>query len=73
MTAILSPMALVMNLGLPYWEFVFTLIYSATQGQWVVEGTIATLVTVLMLAFALLAAELLHRRLNGSETGPQAA
>ncbi|MEM2232333.1 MAG: hypothetical protein QXP81_02195 [Nitrososphaerota archaeon] len=64
--AILSPIALVMNLGLPYWDFVFTLIYSATQGQWVVEGLIATFVTTLMLAFALLSAELLHRSFSGS-------
>ncbi|GBC70953.1 hypothetical protein HRbin02_00727 [Candidatus Calditenuaceae archaeon HR02] len=62
MAAILSPIALIMNLGFPYWDFLFTLIYSSTQGSWILEGTAAAAITTATLIATITAAELLHRK-----------
>jgi hypothetical protein len=51
-----------MNLAFPYWDFVFTLIYSLSLGRWVAEGITATFITAAMLAFAVTFSELMHRR-----------
>jgi hypothetical protein len=59
---VLSPFALVMNLAFPYWDFIFTLIYNYTQGQWVLEGLAMVLFTTAMLAAVLAAAEYVYRR-----------
>jgi hypothetical protein len=60
--SVLSPFALVMNVAFPYWDFLFTLIYSLSLGRWVAEGLAATSVTTAMLVFAVMFSELLHRR-----------
>lgn len=60
--ALLSPLATVMNLAFPFWDFLFTLIYSATQGHWITEGILATAITSATLIAAATAAEILHRR-----------
>lgn len=64
MAVLISPLAVVMNLGLPYWDFLFTLIYSSAQGSWIVEGTIATAITTTILIVSITVTEFLHRRLN---------
>ncbi|MEM2040952.1 MAG: glycosyltransferase family 39 protein [Nitrososphaerota archaeon] len=64
MAALVSPMAVIMNLGLPYWDFIFTIIYNLTAGQFILEGIIATLITTAMLVVLLLVSEKLHRSLN---------
>jgi hypothetical protein len=51
-----------MNLAFPYWDFVFTLIYSLLRGRWVAEGITATFITITMLVFAVMFSELIHRR-----------
>jgi uncharacterized membrane protein len=61
-TAALSPLAVVMNTGLHYWDFIFTLIYNYTQGQWVLEGLAMVLFTTALLAAVLALAEFIHRR-----------
>lgn len=65
--ALLSPFAVVMNLGLPYWDFIFLLIYNASKGSWIIEGLIATVTTTLMLVVALVMAELIHRKTRDSQ------
>jgi len=60
---LISPMVLVMNLGLPYWDFIFTLIYSLSTGSWIIEGTLATIITTLLLAAIIVTSEFMHRRL----------
>ncbi len=62
LTTLLSPLAFTMNLGLPYWDFIFTLIYSSAQGSWVAEGIAATAITAAILIASVAAAELLHRK-----------
>ncbi|MEM3492536.1 MAG: hypothetical protein QXV24_05275, partial [Nitrososphaerota archaeon] len=52
------------NLGLPYWDFIFTIIYNLAAGQFILEGIIATLITTAMLVVLLLVSEKLHRSLN---------
>ena len=64
MAVLVSPLAVVMNLGLPYWDFIFTLIYSLAQGSWIIEGAAATAITTAILMATIIATELLHRRLN---------
>jgi hypothetical protein len=61
-TAALSPLAVVMNTGLPYWDFIFTLIYNYAQGQWVLEGLAMVVFTTALLAAVLALAEFIHRR-----------
>jgi hypothetical protein len=61
-TASLSPLAVVMNTGLHYWDFIFTLIYNYAQGQWVLEGLAMVLFTTALLAAVLALAEFIHRR-----------
>jgi Mg2+/citrate symporter len=51
-----------MNVAFPYWDFLFTLIYSLSLGRWVAEGITATSVTIAMLVFAVIFSELMHRR-----------
>jgi hypothetical protein len=51
-----------MNVAFPYWDFLFTPIYSLSLGRWVVEGLIATFITTAMLNFAVIFSELMHRR-----------
>jgi hypothetical protein len=51
-----------MNLTFPYWDFVFTLIYSLSFGRWVAEGLAATSITIAMLVFTVIFSELIHRR-----------
>jgi hypothetical protein len=51
-----------MNLTFPYWDFLFTLIYSLSLGRWVTEGITATFITIAMLVFAVMFSELIHRR-----------
>jgi hypothetical protein len=62
LASVLSPFALVMNLAFPYWDFLFTLIYSLSLGRWVAEGLAATFITIAMLVFAVMFSELMHRR-----------
>jgi hypothetical protein len=62
LASVLSPFALVMNLAFPYWDFLFTPIYSLSLGRWVAEGITATFITITMLAFAVIFSELMHRR-----------
>lgn len=62
MSALLSPLAIVMNLGFPYWDFIFTLIYSASIGAWVVEGIIAVLLTIAITEGSAAMSEILYRR-----------
>jgi hypothetical protein len=71
LTTLLSPLTFTMNLGLPYWDFLFTLIYSSSQGSWVAEGIIAITITVAILIASVTAAELLHRKgkANGQSGG----
>jgi hypothetical protein len=45
-TAALSPLAVVMNTGLHYWDFIFTLIYNYAQGL-TRNGTVTITVSVL--------------------------
>jgi hypothetical protein len=61
-TAALSPLAVVMNTGLHYWDFIFTLIYNYAQGQWVLEGLAMVVFTTALLAAVLALAEFIHRR-----------
>jgi hypothetical protein len=56
-----------MNLAFPYWDFLFTLIYSLSLGRWVAEGITATFIITVMLAFAVIFSELMHRRVFCSE------
>jgi hypothetical protein len=51
-----------MNMAFPYWDFLFTLIYSLSLGRWVAEGITATFITITMLVFAVILSELMHRR-----------
>ncbi|MCS6784770.1 MAG: hypothetical protein NZ581_06195, partial [Candidatus Caldarchaeum sp.] len=60
--AILSPMAIIMNSGYPYWDFVFNLIYSYSLGFWVVEGLSAIFLTTAFLALVLVSAEAVYRQ-----------
>jgi hypothetical protein len=62
LASVLSPFALVMNVAFPYWDFLFTLIYSLSLGRWVAEGLAATSITIATLVFAVMFSELLHRR-----------
>ncbi|MEM0482793.1 MAG: hypothetical protein QXM16_07925 [Nitrososphaerota archaeon] len=62
LTTLLSPLAFAMNLGLPYWDFLFTLVYSSAQGSWVAEGMAATAITAATLIVIITAAELLYRK-----------
>jgi len=66
LTALLSPIAVVMNLGFPYWDFIFTLIYNLSVGSWILEGTIATILTALLLATIIIISEVMHRSLAKS-------
>jgi hypothetical protein len=66
LTALLSPIAVVMNLGFPYWDFIFTLIYNLSVGSWIIEGTAATIFTALLLAAILVISEKMHRKLSKS-------
>ncbi len=61
-TAALAPLAIVMNSGLSYWDFIFTLIYNYSVGQWVFEGLTMVLFTTALLAAVLAAAEFVYRR-----------
>jgi hypothetical protein len=61
-TAALSPLAVVMNTGLHYWDFIFMLIYNYAQGQWVLEGLAMVVFTTALLAAVLALAEFIHRR-----------
>jgi len=61
-TAALAPLAVVMNSGLPYWDFIFTLIYNYSQGQWVGEGLLMVLFTTALFGALLAAAEFVYRR-----------
>jgi hypothetical protein len=61
-TAALSPLAVVMNTGLHYWDFIFTLIYNYAQGQWGLEGLAMVVFTTALLAAVLALAEFIHRR-----------
>ncbi|MEM2237743.1 MAG: hypothetical protein QXR26_03275 [Candidatus Caldarchaeum sp.] len=63
-TALLSPLAVAMNLGMPYWDFIFNLIYSFSQGLWVVEGFTALLLTLAALTTVFLITETFYRRLS---------
>lgn len=60
--SLLSPLAFIMNSGLPYWDFIFNLIYSASLGSWIAEGLAAAGITAAALAATLAAAEMLHRK-----------
>jgi hypothetical protein len=51
-----------MNVAFPYWDFLFTLIYSLSFGRWLAEGITATSITITMLVFAVIFSELIHRR-----------
>ncbi|MEM4449924.1 MAG: glycosyltransferase family 39 protein [Nitrososphaerota archaeon] len=62
MAALVSPIAVVMNLGLPYWDFIFTLIYNYSMGYWIYEGLLAIIITGVLLGFFLICAELFHKR-----------
>ncbi|MEM1534840.1 MAG: hypothetical protein QXE49_07135 [Nitrososphaerota archaeon] len=62
LTALLSPLVFIMNLGMPYWDFLFNLIYSASQGYWVTEGLVATGITTAILATVLAAAEIIYKK-----------
>jgi hypothetical protein len=62
LASVLSPFALVMNVAFPYWDFLFTLIYSLSRGRWVAEGITATFITIATLVFAVIFSELIHRR-----------
>lgn len=64
LAALISPLAVLMNIGLPYWDFIFTLIYSYSMGQWIHEGIIAITITSILLGLFLICAELLHRKLT---------
>ena len=64
--ALLSPIAVVMNLGFPYWDFIFTLIYNLSVGSWILEGTVATIFTALLLAAIIIISEVMHRSLAKS-------
>jgi hypothetical protein len=66
LTALLSPIAVVMNLGFPYWDFIFTLIYNLSVGSWIIEGTAATIFTALLFAAILVISEKMHRNLSKS-------
>jgi hypothetical protein len=65
--SVLAPLAVVMNLGAPYWDFIFTLIYNYSQGQWLVEGAAMIAFTTVLTAAVLITAELVYRR-AGTET-----
>ena len=60
--AAISPLTVVMNLGLPYWDFIFTLIYSTSQGYWITEGTTAIILSTIILIIVLISAEGIYRR-----------
>ncbi len=62
LTALLSPFAFVMNLAFPYWDFIFTLIYNYSQGQWLLEGAAMIAFTTALTAVLVLLAEYLYRR-----------
>jgi len=64
LVAILSPLAVVMNLGMPYWDFIFTLIYSMSQGSFIAEGLTATTFTAALLAASIISGEIIYRRLH---------
>jgi hypothetical protein len=51
-----------MNMAFPYWDFLFTLIYNLSLGRWVAEDITATSITTVMLVFAVMFSELIHRR-----------
>ncbi|MDT7878355.1 MAG: glycosyltransferase family 39 protein [Candidatus Caldarchaeales archaeon] len=61
-TAALAPLAVVMNLGFPYWDFIFTLIYNYSQGQWLLEGAAMIIFTAALTAAIVILAEYLYRR-----------
>ncbi len=67
LAALISPLAVLMNIALPYWDFIFTLIYSYSMGQWIHEGLTATTITSTLLVLFLICAELLHRKLTTSQ------
>ncbi|MEM2181881.1 MAG: hypothetical protein QXK84_04205 [Nitrososphaerota archaeon] len=71
MAALVSPMAVIMNLGLPYWDFIFTIIYNLTAGQFILEGIIATLITTAMLVVLLLVTEKLYRSITAEFMEPR--
>jgi len=64
-------MAVIMNLGLPYWDFIFTIIYNLTAGQFILEGIIATLITTAMLVVLLLVTEKLYRSITAEFMEPR--
>jgi hypothetical protein len=69
--ALLSPIAVVMNLGFPYWDFIFTLIYNYPSGQMAYEGLIATAITTTILLMTIAMTELIHRKIILSQSRPQ--
>jgi len=67
--ALLSPLAFTMNLGLPYWDFIFTLIYSYPTGGAAQWGLAATMLTAVILAASVAIAEILHRSIAVMQAG----
>jgi hypothetical protein len=70
-TAALAPLAVVMNLGFPYWDFIFTLIYNYSQGQWLLEGAAMIIFTAALTAAIVILAEYLYRRDTHAHLQPQ--
>ncbi len=70
LTALLSPFAFVMNLTFPYWDFIFTLIYNYSRGQWLAEGTAMIIFTTALVATIVATAEYIHRRAKKSHPSP---
>jgi hypothetical protein len=70
-TAALAPLAVVMNLGFPYWDFTFTLIYNYSQGQWIPEGAAMIIFTAALTAAIVILAEYLYRRDTNAHPQPQ--
>jgi hypothetical protein len=69
-TAALAPLAVVMNMGAPYWDFIFTLIYNYSQGQWLLEGASMIAFTTALIAVLVILAEYLYRRAINSHHPP---
>ncbi len=61
-TAALAPLAVVMNTIAPYWDFIFTLIYNYSLGQWLLEGAAMIAFTTALAAALVILAEYLYRR-----------
>jgi hypothetical protein len=60
-----------MNLGFPYWDFIFTLIYNYSQGQWLLEGAAMIIFTAALTAAIVILAEYLYRRDTNAHPQPQ--